>query len=197
MIECTNISLSFSEKKIFDQFNLRVKEGEHLCLSGVSGKGKTTLLKLLQGYIIPNAGQIFINDLQLAPATIKEIRDFITWIPQNVNLPVSNGLGLIKLLHIQAKTDYINNLCHQLGLEDDILSKDFDIISGGQKQRILISICLCLDKKIILMDEPTASLDNKSISLLINLLDSLEGKTILSASHNQQWVNSAGNTITL
>jgi polar amino acid transport system ATP-binding protein/putative ABC transport system ATP-binding protein len=197
MIECKNISLSFSDKMIFNHLTLSVAENENVCLSAVSGKGKTTFLKLLQGYVIPDDGEIYINNIALQPSTIKDIRDIIVWIPQNVNLPVNNGAGLIKLLNIQSNRDEIEGFTHKLGLEKNILTKDFDIISGGQKQRIIISICLSFDKKIILLDEPTSSLDKTSISSLIEVIHSLKGKTILSASHNQQWINSMNRTISL
>jgi polar amino acid transport system ATP-binding protein/putative ABC transport system ATP-binding protein len=197
MIECKNINLHFEDKVLFDNLNFRIEEGEHVCLSGVSGKGKTTLLKMVQGYIIPDDGQVLINESLLTSSAIKVIREMTTWIPQNVNLPVNSGMGLIKLLNIQSRKDDIKNYCITLGLDKDILTKNFDIISGGQKQRILISICLSLDKKIILIDEPTSSLDDKSIEVLIKLIKSLRGKTIFSASHNHLWVKSADKTINL
>lgn len=197
MIECTNISLSFSNTVLFRDLNLLIKEGENVCLSGASGKGKTTLLKILQGYIIPDNGLVRIASNTISPTTIKQIRESIIWIPQNINLPVNNGMELIKLMNIRSSKERIIDHCQQLGLERDIIYKDFNIISGGQKQRIIISICFSLDKNIILMDEPTSSLDKKSINLLIKLINSLNNKTIVSASHNQQWLNSTDKTILL
>jgi len=197
MIECNNVNLSFSDKIIFEHLNVSIEECENVCLSGDSGKGKTTLLKILQGYVIPNDGHVLIDDKTLSPTTVKQIRDTITWIPQNINLPVNNGLELIKLMNIQPNTERVLGITEELGLENDAISKDFNIISGGQKQRIIISICLSLEKKIILIDEPTSSLDKKSISSLINVIKSIKGKTIVSASHNQQWMNSTSRTIIL
>jgi len=197
MIHCQNIELAFSGKKIFDKLNLFIEKGENVCISGPSGKGKSTLLKILQGYIIPDKGQILINNKTLGTKTIKEIRESIIWIPQNINLPVNNGWELLNLLHIQPNIELVNEFIEKLGLEKDIISKDFNKISGGQKQRIIISICLSLNKKIILMDEPTASLDDVSIKLLIKTLKSLNGKTIVSASHNHLWVNNTDKIIQL
>jgi polar amino acid transport system ATP-binding protein/putative ABC transport system ATP-binding protein len=197
MIECKNICLSFSETPLFKDLNILIDDGENVCLSGTSGKGKTTLLKILQGYVMPDTGQIRIDNKILSPETIKQIRDSIVWIPQNINLPVNNAIELLKLMNIHSFKDRVINYINNLGLEEDILFKNFNIISGGQKQRIIISICLSLDKKILLMDEPTSSLDKKSISYLIDVIRSLKGKTIVSASHNQQWINSTDKTIIL
>jgi polar amino acid transport system ATP-binding protein/putative ABC transport system ATP-binding protein len=197
MIECKNICLSFSETPLFKDLNILIDDGENVCLSGTSGKGKTPLLKILQGYVMPDTGQIRIDNKILSPETIKQIRDSIVWIPQNINLPVNNAIELLKLMNIHSFKDRVINYINNLGLEEDILFKNFNIISGGQKQRIIISICLSLDKKILLMDEPTSSLDKKSISYLIDVIRSLKGKTIVSASHNQQWINSTDKTIIL
>jgi polar amino acid transport system ATP-binding protein/putative ABC transport system ATP-binding protein len=197
MIQCKNIGLTFSGKKIFDNLNLFIENGENVCLSGPSGKGKTTLLKILQGYIIPDHGQILIDNTVLNTKTIKAIRESIVWIPQNINLPVNNGLELLDLMQIQSHIDVVNEFIERLGIEKEIISKDFSKISGGQKQRIIIAICLSLDKKIFLMDEPTSSLDDASIHLLIKVVHSLNGKTVVSASHNRLWVNSADKKINL
>jgi len=197
MIQCKNIELTFSDKKIFDNLNIYIEEGDRVCISGPSGIGKSTLLKLLQGYIIPDKGQIRINNKTLNTNTIKEIRESIIWIPQNANLPVSNGSELLKLMNIQPNKEVVQDFIQKLGLEKDIIFKEFSQISGGQKQRIIISICLSLDKKIVLMDEPTSSLDDVSINLLIKVVKSLIGKTIVSASHNHLWVNNADKTIIL
>jgi polar amino acid transport system ATP-binding protein/putative ABC transport system ATP-binding protein len=197
MIQCKNIELTFSGKRIFDNLNFYIEKGENVCLSGPSGKGKTTLLKILQGYIIPDKGQILINNTELNTKTIKEIRDSIVWIPQNINLPVKTGWELLHLLHIRSQIDVVKEFSERLGIDKDIISKDFSKISGGQKQRIIIAICLSLNKKIILMDEPTSSLDDVSIHSLIKTVQSLNGKTIVSASHNRLWVNSTDKKINL
>ena len=197
MIELKNIELSFSDNKIFENFSLKINKNENICLSGKSGKGKSTLLKLIQGYVIPNEGEIIIKDISLNTNTINQIRETIIWIPQNINLPVSNGLELMELLDISSKHETVLNFIERLDLETDIISKDFSKISGGQKQRIIVAICLSIDKEIILMDEPTSSLDENSICLLIKLINSLENKTIISASHNQTWLNNANKIINL
>ena len=195
MIYCKNISLSFSNKIIFDNLNLFIEKNKNVCLNGPSGKGKSTLLKLLLGYIMPDSGQLIIKNKVLDTSTIRYIRESISWIPQNINLPVDNGLDLMRLMDISSYIQVVGNFLQKLGLEQDILKMEFDKLSGGQKQRIIISVCLSLDKEIILMDEPTSSLDNTSIELLINTIKSLKGKTILSASHNQRWLNSTDKTI--
>ncbi len=197
MIQCENICLSFSGKKIFENFNMKIIEGENICISGASGKGKSTLLNLLQGYILPDSGKITIMDYPLGSLHIKNIRKNISLVPQNIHLPAKNGIELINLMEISKNLQGIKDLMLQLGLELDLIEQDFSKISGGQKQRLIIAICLSMKKKILLMDEPTASLDENSIALLIETIKSQKDITIVSASHNLQWADNMDRMIEL
>lgn len=197
MIEFKNIALSFSDKHIFTDLTFKIGKGENVCLSGPSGRGKSTLLKMMQGYILADKGQIFIDKWQMTPHNVKHIRDAVIWIPQNINLPVNNGLELLRLMHIEDNLPKVQEIAVSLMLEDEIMGKDFTKISGGQKQRVIIAICLSIDKDIILMDEPTSSLDADSISALLKTLATLGNKTIVSASHNEQWLRESGRVVQL
>ena len=197
MIELKNIDLNFSDKQIFNSLNISIEKGENVIFSGASGRGKSTLLKMIQGYVLPDNGEIFVDKWQLTPQNIKNIRNSVVWIPQNINLPVNNGIELLQLMNISDNLPKVHELAKNLMLEKELLSKDFTKISGGQKQRVIISICLSIDRDIILMDEPTSALDADSISALIQTLSKLENKTIVSASHNEQWLKEAGRVVKL
>lgn len=197
MIDCQQINLSFTDKPIFTNLNIHIKEGESACISGASGMGKTTFLKMLQGYVMPNSGILKVNGWECTPENIKKIRDTITWIPQNVNLQVNSGLELLKLMEVEPSKPTVENYLVKLGLDSEIICKDFSKISGGQKQRIIIAICLCLNKNVLLIDEPTSSLDEEAIKRLVSIIKNLKGKTIVSASHNQSWLQSVDQIITL
>lgn len=197
IIDCQNISLSFNEKQLFSDFNLQVEQGEFVTISGDSGKGKTTLLKILQGHVLPKGGRITIRGQELTENNLSNIRKYITWIPQNVNLPVKNGKELIELLNITGNMPKIKHLLIQLGLESDFIMRSFQKISGGQKQRVIMAICLSLDKPIVLMDEPTSSLDEGAIELLLHTIKAMKGTTFITASHNVTWLNNADRIIDL
>ena len=117
MISCENISLSYNGNAIFHNFNLDIARGQKIGLSGKSGKGKTTLLKLLQGHVVPQQGQTYIDTIELKPSTIHQIRKYISWIPQNINLPVNNGHELLRLMNAEAGKDLAVEFLTQLGLE--------------------------------------------------------------------------------
>lgn len=197
MIKANHLELKFGEKLIFQDFSFSIAKGQKVCISGPSGKGKSTILKMLMAYVIPNQGSIEINKLKINPENINAIRNQMIWIPQNINLPVNNGLELMDLMELADSKDRVEELLVELGLESSILNSDFSQISGGQKQRIIISICLSIDKEIILMDEPTASLDDDSIDKLIFCLSKLKNRTIISASHHHRWIASSDKNIAL
>lgn len=151
--------------------------------------GKTTLLKMIPGLVSPDSGKIFVDKLQLIPQNLNKIRKYIAWIPQNINLPVTNASELMQLLNISDKKNQIAENLDSLELNESYFEKQFPDISGGEKQRIVIAVTLAKNKPILLMDEPTSALDKKSIELLAKLIQN-QGKniTVISASHNQQWL---------
>jgi len=197
MIELKNVSVKFDGKPLLKGLSFRVEKGEHLCISGGSGTGKSTLLKLLQGYIIPSEGEVNINNKIISRETINEIRNTMVYIPQNVNLPVHDGKELADWLFATKKLPEIQSHMEKLGLSASLISKSFDQVSGGEKQRMVVAICLALNKPIILMDEPTSSLDETSVKQLMALLKDQKEITIISTSHNKDWISFADKQISL
>jgi ABC-type bacteriocin/lantibiotic exporter with double-glycine peptidase domain len=189
MIKCEKISLSFPNQPICEDLSFTIQEGESICFSGPSGKGKSSLLKVLMGFISPQSGRIEIEGLDLNSDTVDSIRDRIAWLPQNSNLPVDSANELVELLDLNAEQiKGFNHFLDLLDVKDSAGSKSFMEISGGQKQRIVMAACLSLDKPILILDEPVSALDDHSIDLLVSTLDSLPNKTIVSTSHNQKWI---------
>lgn len=197
MIEFRDICLSFQGKQIFKNFSDQIHAGAKISVKGASGRGKTTLLKLIQGYLIPDSGKIIIGSEEINSNSIHHLRKNMAWIPQNINLPVNTGTELIELMQCVKHEEFIHHYLKMLDLEAEILDKDFSKISGGQKQRIVIAVVLSLGKPILLMDEPTSSLDQVSIDNLLRVLSSLENTTIVSASHNKSWLDHSDKVIEL
>lgn len=198
MIKCKNINFSFPQQSICQDLNFEIREGESICFSGASGKGKSSLLKMLMGFLIPQSGSIHIDNLELCKENIEQIRRKMLWLPQNTNLPVNSGSDLIDLLQMNGnQKENFRLFLDQLGVLDCGEKNHFSEISGGQKQRIVTAACLSLNKPILLLDEPVSALDNTSIDLLFETLNSLKNTTIVSTSHNQKWMNYCNRIITL
>jgi polar amino acid transport system ATP-binding protein/putative ABC transport system ATP-binding protein len=197
MIALKDISLSFPGVTVFQDFSLEIEHGQNVCLSGPSGKGKSSVLKMLQGYLLPDSGSIHINGLELNSTNVSKTRSRMAYVPQNINLPVDNGEELLKLLNAREHFEAADNFASLLDLPSEMLLKRFDEMSGGQKQRVVIAICLALDRSILLLDEPTSSLDDEAVETLANVLKQLRDKTIVSASHNPVWMNAVDKTVAL
>ncbi len=190
MINFKNISLKFNDKIILNNFNLIVNAGEKILISGVSGKGKTTLLKLLLGFSTPNSGNIFVDNLELNEQTINIIRNKIGYMPQST--PFLN-VKVEKLIHtifnykenLKTKLDMsiLIQTLKEFNLDSNILSKNINQLSGGEKQRLAFVIIILLDRKIWVLDEITSSLDQDMKEKVINYILNTN-KTVILVSHD-------------
>lgn len=191
MINFKNISLKFNDKIILNNFNLIVNAGEKILISGVSGKGKTTLLKLLLGFSTPNSGSILVDNLELNEQTINIIRNKIGYMPQST--PFLN-VKVEKLIHtifnykenLKTKLDMsiLTQTLKEFNLDSNILSKNINQLSGGEKQRLAFVIIILLDRKIWILDEITSSLDQDMKEKVINYILNTN-KTVILVSHDK------------
>ncbi|MGL4861998.1 MAG: ATP-binding cassette domain-containing protein [Cetobacterium sp.] len=191
MINFKNISIKFNNKIVLHNFNLVVNTGEKILISGVSGKGKTTLLKLLLGFNTPNSGSVLVDNLELNEQNINIIRNKIGYMPQST--PFLN-INVEKLIHtifnykenLKTKLDmnlFIKTL-KEFNLDSSILSKDINQLSGGEKQRLAFVVIILLDRKIWVLDEITSSLDQDMKEKVINYILNTN-KTVILVSHDK------------
>lgn len=198
MIKCHKISLSLSNISLFKELSFEVKIGEKVSICGPSGIGKSSLLRMLMGFIYPQKGTIHINGMCLSPSTITHIRTAIAWLPQNIHLPVNTGLELSHMLnHTPRQREIVPQFMNRLGLSSELLFRDLQEVSGGEKQRIILAACLSMNKPILLLDEPTSALDSESTKLVTDTLWSLPGLTVVTVTHNQQWMECSHKIIRL
>ena len=198
MIKLSNITLNFGQNTVFDNLSVDIELGSKCCISGPSGKGKSSVLKIIQGFLIPQSGDVYVNQLKLSDKTISSIRELISWVPQNIDLPVESGEELSRLLKMSRKDEekILENI-EKVGLDKSFYTRSFKEISGGQKQRIVLSVCTARQKPILMLDEPTSSLDEGSVDLVVEMINSLSDVTVLSTSHNENWIRKATKVIKL
>ncbi|MGL4994422.1 MAG: ABC transporter ATP-binding protein [Bacteroidales bacterium] len=191
MIEFIDLGFSYEGKRLYEAFDLKIEDGEQICLLGPSGAGKSTLLHLLLGFVTPNQGKIVVDGIELTPASVNEIRSKIAYIPQDINLPFHTVLELLEFPYTLAANSYMRFDKHRakeittnLHLPDDILTRELRELSGGQKQRVVIASALLSQKPILLMDEPTAALDPTSVGIVAQMLVKSK-RTIMAVSHDE------------
>lgn len=191
MIEFKDIDISFKDKIVLNNFNLSINKGEKILISGVSGKGKSTLLKLLLGFNIPNSGNIFVDNLELNEKNITAIRKKIGYIPQStpfLNIKIEKLIQTIFNYKENLKTKLDKNLfiktLEEFSLDKSVLSKNINQLSGGEKQRLAFVITILLDRDIWILDEITSSLDQEMKEKVVNYILNTN-KTVILVSHDK------------
>ncbi len=203
MLIIDNISLIFDGKTIFHNFSLGISKGEKIALHGPSGRGKSSLLNLIMGFVKPAGGSISINKTEVSGRQIGGLRSIIAWLPQNVDII---GTGSVRST-VFRRFAYSNNknsrpdehavinLMESFNLDKCLLEQDFQDLSGGEKQRIGLIICMLANPQLMLLDEPTSALDKKSIDTAVELILQNNGCTILSVSHEDKWIGACDKAI--
>lgn len=187
--------------------NLRINAGEMLLIIGPSGSGKTTLLSLLGCVIYPTQGQLFVNDQLVNTMSQKELANLrlhtMGFVFQGFNLiaplnALDNVMIPLQLKKMNAKLakTKAEAALQLVGMLDRKKSLPKQL-SGGQQQRVAIARALVSDPKIILCDEPTASLDASSIAIVMGELVSLAkaGKSVCVVTHDPRLLSYADRVI--
>ena len=214
VIDASNLSKTYNPDtipvKAIDSVSLQLERGEFAALVGPSGSGKTTLLNLLGGLDKPDTGTILINGTDITKLTENRLVDYrlhnIGFIFQAYNLvPVltaRENVEFIMLLQNTPKSERdkrVIDLLQQVGLGDKLNVRPSQL-SGGQQQRVAVARALASKPQFILADEPTANLDSKSASNLLDIMAMLnkeENMTFIFSTHDQRVIERARRVITL
>lgn len=214
VIDAHKISKTFNPETIpviaVKNVHLHLERGEFVALVGPSGSGKTTLLNLLGGLDKPDQGKIVINGIDITKLSANKLIDFrlhnIGFVFQSFNLiPVLTARENVELImHLQGQKkskidERVHTLFKEIDLEDKLNSRPAQL-SGGQQQRVAVARALASKPKFVLADEPTANLDTKSASNLLDLMTKLnhdENMTFIFSTHDQRVIERARRVITL
>lgn len=195
-IKLENITFGYKKSPVIENFNLEIEEGSFTTLLGSSGCGKTTLLRLLAGFLEPTGGKIFIND-ELQNGILPDKRK-IGMVFQNYALfpHMTVEQNLLYGLKIKKSTkeekarfnEIVNNTAQVLGIKD-LLYRFPHELSGGQQQRVALGRSLVLEPKVLLMDEPLSSLDANLRAMVREELKEIQKKlgiTTIYVTHDQE-----------
>ncbi len=196
VIELKSISLKRLEKRLFDRFSLTVASGERLVLVGASGVGKSTLLRLIAGLMVPDRGEIYIDgvlvtkDQELLIEPHKRMlnmvfQDLALWSHLSVAKNIAFALEIAKYPKEEILRRVKNTLA-MVGLEG-YEDRAIDTLSGGEQQRVALARALVSEPKILLMDEPLSHLDRSHRERLIQeiiILQEQLGFTLIYVTHD-------------
>ncbi len=198
MLQIEKASIAFGNSILFSNFNMHLRKGQSACISGDSGRGKTSLLNAIMGFVPLETGRITVAGQALDKNTIDNIRKSIAWIPQELALPSEWIYEMIQLpftlkanKSILFSKQRLFECFSDLSLAEDLYYKRVNEVSGGQRQRIMIAVAALLQKPLIIVDEPTSALDNGSTEKVLNFLhkQAALGTSILAVSHDKKFAN--------
>lgn len=188
--------------------NLTIEQGEFIAVMGPSGSGKTTLLNMLGGIDTPTSGEVNIDGCNICSLKEKELigfrRDNIGFIFQDYSLlPVLTAMENVEfVMQLQGRgsdecISRAKALLEQVGLTEQ-LHKVPSKLSGGQQQRVAVARALAPRPRFVMADEPTANLDAKSTSELLDIMQQLnenEGTTFIFSTHDPRVIKRARRVI--
>ena len=202
-IEFEDITFGYTEdRKILDHFSLSVKKGTSVAITGTSGRGKSTLAKILLGFYEPEEGRISIGGKSMQELGLKNLRDMIAYVPQepyiyNVSIKENIAYGNVKAtddeIILAAKAANAHEFIEkQENGYDTIPGERGGKLSGGERQRIAIARAVLKNAPILLLDEATSALDNESERLVQEALDNLmKDRTTIMIAHRPSTIASA------
>ena len=185
MINIKGLNKSYNKFNVLKDIDLTMNKGEVVTLMGPNGSGKTTLLKCILGLVLPESGEIIVNDINIK--NNYRYREFIGYMPQVAyypeNLKVKEVFTVIKEIRGKEKaTDFELMKAFKI---DDMQNKNISSLSQGMKQRLSGALTFLFDSEIIILDEPTAGLDPASAEIMKKKIikEKAKGKLIIITTH--------------
>lgn len=201
-LKLVNVSFSYYfNQDILEKINFEVKEGSKVGVTGNSGSGKTTMLKIIASLYTPTDGSIYLGNKLYEKYSLSTIREDIAYVDQFSfifegtildNLLMGTPLRELDFNHINEVAEvcglYQLDSFHLNDLKM-LLDENGGNLSGGQKQKIALARALISKPKILLLDEATSNIDESSKHKILSYIHSLEGVTVISISHDKNTLN--------
>lgn len=204
-LKIEDITFSYNDEIILNDFNLSLENGEKLAIFGKSGSGKSTLLKLIMRFWDVDKGEIKISDRNIKQVNTKDLRDIENYMTQETYLFQGSILENIKIAKKDASLNEVIEACKKASIHDFICSlKDGyetnvgelgEKLSSGEKQRIGLARVFLHDAPLYILDEPTSNLDALNEGIILNAILKEENKSMLIVSHRKSALNIADKTI--
>jgi len=192
-IKFQGLNFSYNGRKILDDVNLKINYGKAYGITGSTGSGKTTLIKLLMKIDEPSSNHIFIDSIDLAKIRKEDIRKNIIFVPQETTVFSGTIKDNISFMNPSVKEEDIVRASKLAQIYDEIVEfpDGFDTrvgerglsLSGGQRQRIAIARAILLDPKVLILDDVFSSLDLQTENVVMrNLREIMKQKTLIAVS---------------
>jgi ABC-type cobalamin/Fe3+-siderophores transport system ATPase subunit len=210
LLQAADVSFGYGDRPVLREVNVTAGRGDLLGLIGPNGSGKTTLLKVLAGMLQPDRGEVQLDGVALSSMPRRQVARRLAVVPQETH-PVFEYSVLEMAL--MGRHPYLGTFelegAGDLTVARDALAatgtlalegRRFSTLSGGEKQRVIIASALAQSADLLLLDEPTASLDLRyqlEIALLLARLNGDRGVTIVFSTHDLNFAASLCRTLVL
>ena len=187
-IKLQNVTLSYNNCCVFDDVNCEFDLNKKYLIKGSNGIGKTALFNLLSGLLLPTKGYVTIDEKQPRNFNSNVFPKNLFYIPQNIpdfNFDIKK---IVETLRYNEYSTFIEILDRFEINYTSIAKKTFSELSGGERKKIVLSLAFSINPKIILLDEPSNSLDKTGIKVLRGLLNDKKG-TVFIISHDNNYDN--------
>lgn len=178
LIKVENLSHKYHSNYLFKNISFSISKGDAVAITGPNGVGKSTLIKVLLNLIDKQEGKI-------------KITDKIGYIPQKFNQDVNFPAKVSEILNLECcACGNRTKILKGLGISD-LMEKQFKDLSGGQQQRVLIALSMLSSPELLILDEPTVGVDEKSLKEfyeLLKYLNETRGMTILFVTHDMLYI---------
>lgn len=206
LVEFKKVSKNFGHINALQDVSFEIQKGEFVYITGASGAGKSTILKLILGEIVPSVGEILIDGVNVGvldesnlPKYRQKIgvvfQDFKVLPERTVRENVEIALAVIGVeqSHWHGRVEQVLKLVGLTKRSDQFPSQ----LSGGELQRVSLARALVVNPILILADEPTGNLDWETADAIMGLFESInkEGKTIIMATHNKEVIHNHKNRV--
>ena len=201
MIAVERLSRSFGERRVLDGFSLSVRPGDRVALRGPNGSGKTTVLRCVLGTLTPTAGTVTVGGhpagslaaRELVGASLSQERSFYLRLPGRENLVF---FARVRGLSRRDAVREVEAVVEELGL-DEIAAQRCDRCSSGMLQQLALGRALLGNPPVLLLDEPTRSLDTAARARLWAALDRRPEAAVLIATHLDEDLEHVGTVVEL
>lgn len=189
--ELKNLGLSNSEKVILDDINLTIEKGSHLTITGPSGSGKSSLLRILAGLVSYNKGSLLFQGRDLKdmdPVLYRRQVSYCFQQPVLFGQTVRDNMTFpFEIRNISFDQEKVLSALSRLNLGHEFLDKPIKELSGGEKQRVALVRNLLFEPQVLLLDEVGSGLDEKTKKLVRTFLKELNsnGVTLIEVTHDQ------------
>ena len=199
-VKYKDVAFSYGKEEILKDFNIELKPGETIGITGRSGSGKSTFLKLLMRFWDRSTGKISISDVDIKEINTSALRKMESYMTQETYLFTGTIEDNIKLVKPEAAREEVEAAAKKAGLHEFIMSLPEGYltkigagdrtVSGGERQRIGIARAFLHDAPLLLLDEPTSNLDSLNEAIILkSIKEECQDKTVILVSHRASTMN--------